>query len=80
MKSVKLCKLEELVKSKLSVKTSSVGRKKRDCPISKVVPPKESLIITTMILSSSTVLPLISPLGAYSFKRVEGWGLIRVFF
>ena len=27
-----------------------------------------------------TVLPLISPLGAYSFKRVEGWGLIRGFF
>ena len=24
-----------------------------------------------------TVLPLISPLGAYSFKEVGGWGLIR---
>ena len=25
----------------------------------------------------TTVLPLISPLGAYSFKEVGGWGLIR---
>ena len=38
------------------------------------------MYLTISLLHLVTVLPLISPLGAYSFKRVEGWGLIRGFF
>ena len=38
------------------------------------------MYLTISLLHLVTVLPLISPLGAYSFKWVEGWGLIRGFF